>query len=170
MQLKTSRFVDHIQVHCTWRPNYSNFNGKNHQAVFDGIKRYHTVTNGWKDIGYHFLVFPDGIIMSGRSLDLIPAGIKNHNTGGIAIAFVGDFNKNADVMKPDQLLAGIYLIGALILKHRLTTKDVIYHNWKDPDKLCPGSNFLKAGNSPNAYENSLKKLLDQNLINIKNYI
>ena len=64
-----------LQVHHTWRPNHSNFNGKNHQALQDGMRNYHTKNNGWSDIAQHVTLFPDGKFLTGRSFNQSPAGI-----------------------------------------------------------------------------------------------
>ena len=87
------RKIKTIQFHHTYSPSYANFTGSNHEKLQQGMKNYHVDTLGWADIAQHFTIFPDGKIMTGRSLELAPAGISGANTGAICIECVGNFNK-----------------------------------------------------------------------------
>ena len=58
-------------------------NGSNHAALQSGMKSYYVKSRGFSDIAQHFTIFPDGKIMTGRSLDRAAAGIIGCNTGGI---------------------------------------------------------------------------------------
>jgi hypothetical protein len=51
--------------------------------------RHHVLTNGWADIGYHYVQFPSSRIYRARPVQNIPAAQLNHNTGTIACAVVG---------------------------------------------------------------------------------
>ena len=54
---------------------------------------YHTVTQGWGDIGYNFLIDRNGVIYEGRyGGDNIVAGhALQYNYGSVGIALIGDF-------------------------------------------------------------------------------
>ena len=56
-----------------------------------GIQAYHMDTNGWCDIGYHFLVSLDGTLWEGRELELLGTHVAANNTGNIGISFIGCF-------------------------------------------------------------------------------
>lgn len=43
------------------------------------------------DVGYNFMIGPDGTIYEGRSLAYTPAHARGENPGNIGIAFVGDY-------------------------------------------------------------------------------
>ncbi|ESO98406.1 hypothetical protein LOTGIDRAFT_97771, partial [Lottia gigantea] len=49
--------------------------------------------NFWVDIGYSFLICGDGKVYEGRGWDKQGAHTPGHNTIGIAIAFIGNFDE-----------------------------------------------------------------------------
>ena len=54
----------------------------------DEIKLWHTRDNNWRDIGYHYVVAPDGSVAKGRPDNQIGAHVKNHNRGTIGICMI----------------------------------------------------------------------------------
>src|SRR5687768_11685908 len=91
------RKIDLIQNHHTWLPGYKQFKGNNHFAMQNGMEDSH-LERGFNEIAQQFTTFPDGKIMTGRSMDIIPAGIKGANRTGICIEHIGNFDKGGDVM------------------------------------------------------------------------
>ena len=77
-----SRKITTVQLHHTYSPSYKDFNGSNHAALQSGMKSYHVKSRGFSDIAQHFTIFPDGKVMTGRSLDRAAAGIIGCNTDG----------------------------------------------------------------------------------------
>ena len=65
-----------IQQHHTFIPSYIHFTGMNHFDWQLVMKKYHVNENGWADIGEHFAIFPDGEIVTGRSMETSPACIR----------------------------------------------------------------------------------------------
>ena len=61
------------------------------------IWRFHVMTNGWADIGYNFLIAPDGTIFEGRAGgdNVIGAHFSCQNSGTMGVALLGDFTKVA---------------------------------------------------------------------------
>lgn len=59
-----------------------------------GIQAYHMDTQGWCDIGYHFLISLDGRVWEGRAVELLGAHVASHNTGNIGISFIGCFHSS----------------------------------------------------------------------------
>lgn len=162
-KFNSSRDISKVHIHHTYLPEHSDFNGSNHIKLFNGIKNYHIQTNGWYDIGYHFIIFPDGQIMAGRDIDRVPASAAGFNTGAIAIACIGNFDKGHDHITASQLIALVYTIIMVLVSNGLKSDSIVYHHWMNAAKSCPGDNFLNFGNSPKAYENSLKQLVDNNI-------
>lgn len=171
--LNISRRICLIQLHHTYMPCYKQFTGDNHTALQVGMRNCHIKNNGWSDIGQHFTIFPDGVIMSGRSMEKIPAGIKGANTGAICIECIGNFDLGGDVMTEVQKEAIVSAVKILLEKFRLNPKEAIaYHGWwtasgtKIGDykkgksaKTCPGTDFF-GGNTREAFENNLLPLLE----------
>lgn len=171
--LNVSRVINRVQLHHTYSPGYKQFTGSNHTALQTGMRNCHIKTNGWSDIAQHFTIFPDGVIMSGRSLEMVPAGIKGANSGAICIECLGNFDKGADIMTKAQQGAVVAAVKILLDKFSLNAKDsVIYHGWwtsggkslgdyvaSKSAKTCPGTNFF-GGNTRNAYETNLLPLIE----------
>lgn len=172
--LNVSRSVRLIQLHHTYSPNYKQFTGNNHVQLQTGMRNHHIKNNGWSDIGQHFTIFPDGVIMAGRSMEKIPAGIKGANTGAVCIECLGNFDKGGDIMCDVQKNAIVNAVKILLEKFNLKARDsVIYHGWWSPSginlgdysktksaKTCPGTNFF-GGNTRKDFEENFLPLLER---------
>jgi len=161
------RMVNHIQNHHTWSPSYRNFNGSNHFAKLESMEADH-IARGFGQIAQHFTTFPDGSVAICRSLTLTPTCIHMHNTGGICIENLGNFDKGGDAMAPVHHDTIIKLNALLCVKFGLhaNTDEVVYHHWfrqsdgfrdngdNDPQlkdhKTCPGTNFFGGNTVDNA--------------------
>ena len=95
---KVTRKVNRLQVHHMWMPDYSCWGKDNALRRQKNTKYYHINTNHWGDIAQHFSVFPDGHIVTGRSLNKTPIGIKGWNTNAICVEIYGNFDKGEDVV------------------------------------------------------------------------
>ena len=171
--LKVSRSIKLLQLHHTYLPSYKQFTGKNHESLQQSMKNHHVYKNGWADIGQHFTIFPDGIIMAGRSIESNPAGIYGANSGAICIECLGNFDKGGDIMTDEHKEAIVMVIKILLDKFSLSaTSDITYHSWWSANgkklgtymegksvKTCPGTCFF-GGNTKEAYENNLMPLIE----------
>jgi SH3-like domain-containing protein len=150
-----ARTVLTIQEHHTYSPAYAQFNGSNHFALQQGMKNYHVSQNGWSDIGQHFTTFPDGMIMTGRTLEKSPACIVGQNANAICIENLGNFDTGGDAMKPAHRDTIIRITAKLCKRFHLpvNTNSIVYHHWFDlstgernngtkNNKTCPGTNFF----------------------------
>ena len=132
------------------------------------MKSFHVNTRGMSDIAQHFTIFPNGKIVTGRSLNSNPAGISGWNTGAICVEIYGNFDKGQDTMTVEQKKAVIMLYGELCKKFNLipSTNTIRCHAWFTSSgtylgnyiagksrKTCPGTNFMGIGNSKYAIEN-----------------
>ena len=171
---KITRKISKVQLHHTYSPSYKNFDGSNHLKLQEGMKNYHVKTNCWSDIAQHFTIFPDGKIMTGRSLNVSPAGIYGANTGAICIECIGNFDKGGDTMTDAQKNAIVAVVKMLADNFKLdVSKDVVYHAWYTStgtalgdyikgksSKTCPGTNFF-GGNTLSAYRSNLQPLIEK---------
>ena len=53
------------------------------------IDRWHREERGWAAIGYHYVIFRDGTVVTGRPLDVIGAHQPGWNSRSVAIALAG---------------------------------------------------------------------------------
>ena len=171
--LKITRKISRVQLHHTYSPSYTHFNGNNHEKLQQNMKNYHVNTCGWNDIGQHFSIFPDGKIVTGRSINVAPAGISGANTGAICIECIGNFNNGGDTMLIAQKNAIVGAVKVLLDRFGLNAnKDVVYHAWfgtggkslgtyvpGKSQKTCPGTAFF-GGNTRAAYEKNLMPLIE----------
>lgn len=152
---RIARTILTVQQHHTWSPSYTHFNGNNHFERQLAMKNHHVRNNGWSDIGQHFTSFPDGTIVTGRSLESTPACIFGANRDSICIEHLGNFDKDGDTMTNEHRLSIIQMTAALCDKFRLpvNTFSIIYHHWFElstgkrnngigGNKSCPGTNFF----------------------------
>ena len=166
-----TRKIKGVQQHHTWSPNYGS--GLNHFQIQKGMKDFHVQQRGFSDIAQHFSIFKDGSILTGRGMDIPPAGIKGNNTGYFCIEHVGDFNKGKDLMTEEQQAAIVLVSAELIKKFRLplNTLTIVYHHWFDLDtgkrtngsgntKTCPGT-FFFGGNKPEDCEQNFLPLISE---------
>ena len=173
-----------IQIHHTASPSYKHFykaNGTHEDELTrqNNMKSYHVNTNGWDDIAQHFTIFPNGKIVTGRSLANTTAiGIRGWNYNKICIEIYGNFDHGQDVMTNEQKQAVIAVYGELCKKFGITPSisTIRCHAWFTAGgtylgdynagrsaKTCPGTNFMGFGNSKSAIENNFIPL-------VRNYI
>jgi hypothetical protein len=61
-------------------------------AVVRAIQNFHMETRGWADVGYHFLIGPDGKVYQGRDLNYAGAHAYGHNKGSVGVNFMGCYD------------------------------------------------------------------------------
>ncbi len=170
-KLKVGRTVRTLQHHHTYLPNYSHFNGSNHFKIQSGMKRHHVHSNGWQDIGQHFTTFPDGSILTGRSMEKSPACIYGFNANSICVEHLGDFDLNKDEMTADQKVTAVRMTAALCKKFNIavSAEKIVYHHWFDlangkrnngtgRNKSCPGTAFFGGNKVADCEVNFLPKV------------
>ena len=94
-----------IVIHHTASPTVVRRSGKVVPVDVAMIREWHK-TKGWSDIGYHFVIMPDGRCEAGRPLQRPGAHCKvnNRNSIGIGVCLVGDFSETE---VPDAQLIGL---------------------------------------------------------------
>ena len=80
------RYISEIIIHCSATKEGLDFN-------VNDLRRWHKA-QGWKDVGYHFVITLDGTIEQGRALEEIGSHTKGHNAHSIGICYIGGLDKN----------------------------------------------------------------------------
>lgn len=149
--LQYSKKIRKIVIHHTAENGVKN--GRAADEVMRAIYHYHAVSRGWGDIGYHYVIAPDGTIFEGRSggESVVGAHVYCNNIGTIGVSLMGNFNE-ADPTGP-QIAALGKLLPRLAEKYDLDlTANSTFHGKHTPNLLghrdlgataCPG-NFLYA--------------------------
>lgn len=79
------------------------------EVAMRAIYYYHAVTRGWGDIGYNYVVAPDGTVFEGRAGgDGVVAGhASGYNTGSVGIALLGNYETSQIPGELMQSLTGL---------------------------------------------------------------
>lgn len=123
------RTINEIIIHCTATEDGNDY------SVTD-IDRWHR-QKGYAEIGYHYLIHPDGMIDAGRAVTKVGAHCKGHNRYSIGIAYIGGLKdgKPANTLTTHQRCALASLIQTLCLIYP-SIKTINGHN-RYSNKACP---------------------------------
>lgn len=94
--------VSHLIVHHT----VSNNNSTDWPAVVRAIWNFHTYSRGWGDIGYNYLVDPNGVIYEGHygGDNVVGTHASGANKGSMAVALLGTFTAYSPGIRPPQAM------------------------------------------------------------------
>ena len=118
------RTITEIILHCTaTRPDAN--------CTVESIRRYHR-SLGWHDIGYHYVIYPDGSVHSGRPVEEGGAHCPGHNAQSIGIVYAD--GHPADTRTEAQCLALLQLVQDLMEEHPITS---IHGHNEYANRACP---------------------------------
>lgn len=136
-QPKAPRRITEIIIHCTATP-------EDRDVSVDTIRGWH-IGQGWKDIGYHWVVGLDGVPRPGRPEAQVGSHVAGHNTGTLGVVYVGGVAADAktpkDTRTPAQRAGLLTIARALISRYPTITK-VTGHN-QYAAKACPSFDVRK---------------------------
>lgn len=78
------RKIERIFVHCTASPQATT-------TVNSLLKEFKN--KGWKNPGYHYVIFPDGKIVNMLDESRVSNGVQGYNQTAINVAYVGGIDK-----------------------------------------------------------------------------
>ena len=152
------RFINLIVIHCT-----ASRNGRT-RALVD-IRADH-LARGFNDIGYHYVIQPDGHVDTGRDEEVPGAHAQGHNAHSIGVCLVGGLG-GPDKLNPGQFTEAAWealRITVQDLMDRYPEAAVVGHRDLSPDldgdgqvephewvKTCPTfevQDWLRAGMVP----------------------
>lgn len=136
----TNRYpVNEVMVHAAaTRAEW--MEGKPLVAKVNEIRRWHVQDNGWRDIGYHWIIDRDGAVARGRAENVIGAGCAGRNNGVIHICLIGGHGSSPkDLFEENFTPAQDAALRILIeeIMQRTKIKLVTGHN-QYANKACPG--------------------------------
>ncbi|WP_411839051.1 N-acetylmuramoyl-L-alanine amidase [Paracoccus sp. ME4] len=130
--------VTEIIVHCAaTRPDW--MAGRPTAEKVAEIRRWH-LANGWRDIGYHWIIDRDGTTLAGRPETVIGSHTIGRNAGAIGICLIGghgsaETDRFSDHFTHQQDITLRQMIDAISL--RAAIRKVSGHN-EYAAKACPG--------------------------------
>jgi N-acetyl-anhydromuramyl-L-alanine amidase AmpD len=129
-----------IVVHCTaTRPEWQS--DQTTEAKVAEVKKWHT-DKGWSDVGYHYLIDRNGVIVEGRPVERAGAHAKGYNATSIGVAIFGghggtandEFEENFTDAQDRSLRR---LIAQLRMEFPNITQIVGHNDLPDVTKACP---------------------------------
>ena len=135
------RYINEIILHCSDTKEGIDFN-------INDIRRWHKA-QGWKDVGYHYVILLNGTIQQGRALEEIGSHCKGHNAHSIGICYIGRLDKNGKIKdtRTNQQKAALYnLLNKLCERF----PDALIHGHNEfSSKSCPCFDVAKEYKSYN---------------------
>lgn len=124
------RNITEIIVHCAATPEGKDFTTAD-------IKRWH-LQRGFSDIGYHYVIYRDGSIHTGRAESISGAHCTNHNYCSIGVCYIGGVASDGKTPKDTRTVAQkeslLKLLKELKAKY---PKAKIYSHREFANKACP---------------------------------
>ncbi len=125
----------HIVIHHTATPNDPL--ASDWAARVRSIWGYHAITRNWGDIGYHFLIDPNGVIYEGRYKGVRPdagtvidgAHVSGYNRSTIGISMMGTFSGVAPTAAAQNALKS--LTAWLMTSYDITPDTTAYYAYKN---------------------------------------
>lgn len=108
------------------------------------IERWHK-KNGWRTVGYHYVIKRDGTVQVGRPPHHIGAHTYGHNKHSLGVCMVGGVD--ADLEPEDNFTVEQYdslrdLITELCVVHEIS-QDNIHGHYEFANKACPSFDVEK---------------------------
>ena len=106
------------------------------------IDRWHR-EKGYRCIGYHFVILPNGTIQGGRPLDEIGAHCERHNADSVGICYIGGLDSNGKPSdtrteaQKESLSSLIWRLTLMALRRGFGLVKVRGHRDFNHHKQCP---------------------------------
>jgi len=140
------RKINKIIVHCS-------ATREGQHIDVDTIRGWHVNERGWSDIGYHYVIYLDGSIHTGRDIRRSGAHTKGHNKNSIGVCYIGGVE--ADGKTPKDTRTDAQKEGLTTLLTELKTInycEAIIHGHRDfSSKACPSFDATKEYESISNY-------------------
>lgn len=130
------RTITEIIVHCTATPE-----GRPHTV--GEIRSWHK-QRGFKDIGYHYVIYLDGSIHAGRAESVIGAHCTGHNRNSIGVCYVGGMTKDMKAAKDTRTTEQKKSLLQLLRQLKKKYPGARIHGHRDfAAKACPSFDATK---------------------------
>ena len=124
------RTINEIIIHCSDTREGQDFTVKD-------ITSWHK-DRGFKTIGYHYVIYRDGSIHGGRSVDLVGAHCTGHNSYSIGICYIGGMDRDNKQPKDTRTLAQKAALLSLLTDLKMLYPEARIYGHRDfAAKACP---------------------------------
>ena len=129
--------VRRITIHHDAIPAHSLRTQSDAIARLNSVRQSH-LKEGWADIGYHYVIDPQGRVWEGRPLTFQGAHVKDNNEHNIGVMCMGNFDQQRPTSNQIASLDGF--VAVLMRRHRIPANRVYTHQ-EIMATRCPGRNL-----------------------------
>lgn len=130
------RAIKEIIIHCSATP-------EGRDVTIDTIRGWHK-QRGFKEIGYHYVIYRDGSVHTGRSVELPGAHCSGHNQNSIGVCYIGGMSKDMTEAKDTRTTAQQAALVKLIKELMTRYPGVSVHGHSEyANKACPSFDVKK---------------------------
>ena len=129
---KITRPINEIILHCSATPEGKDF-------TVEDIRRWHK-QRGFNDIGYHFVIYRDGSVNTGRDINIIGAHATGHNANSIGICYIGGLGSDGKTPKDtrtEEQKTALYVLVDKLMKQYNISLDNVFGHYQFANKACP---------------------------------
>ncbi len=131
--------IDRITVHHDGMPPVRIASMAAAATRIEQIRRGHR-RNGWADIGYHYIVDPQGRVWEGRPITLQGAHVKNQNPHNLGVLVLGNF----EIQRPTSAATASVERFLVEQMHRYRVPLSKVHTHRElAATACPGRNLQR---------------------------
>lgn len=127
------RDIDKIIVHCSATP-------EGRHTTVEEIKQWH-LQRGWKDIGYHYVIYLDGTIHKGRPEEVVGAHCSGYNKNSIGVCYIGGVAKDGKTPKDTRTEGQKRALREILNRLKRDYPKATLHGHNEfANKACPSFN------------------------------
>ncbi len=124
------RKINKIIVHCSATP-------EGREVTVKEIDKWHKA-NGWRGIGYHYVVYLDGSVHEGRDEKEAGAHCAGQNTNSIGVCYIGGVGADGKTPKDTRTEAQKKSLIELLKKLKEKYPGATIHGHREfASKACP---------------------------------
>ena len=124
------RTIDKLIIHCSATP-------EGRAVTVEEIDSWHK-ERGFDCIGYHYIIYLDGSIHLGRSIEKAGAHCVNHNKNSIGVCYIGGLEKDCKTPKDTRTDAQRKAMRNLISELKAQYPNASIHGHHEfANKACP---------------------------------
>lgn len=128
--IKSSRYINEIIVHCSATKEGVDY-------TIEDIKRWH-LARGFSDIGYHYVVYRDGSVHTGRNINVSGAHCTGHNSNSIGVCYIGGLGSDNKTPKDTRTIQQKNALLSLIKElKKMYPKATVHGHREYANKACP---------------------------------
>lgn len=141
------RKVEEIILHHTYQPAIKNYKG---QEIINSMVKFHVENNNWSYAGWHFMISPDGLIWTGRPININWTGVTGYRNQAISVTLL--LNGDEELPTDEQRKSLVTVINVLCKRFNIDPKYNFSSNrgfHRDHNsrtfagKTCPGNLITK---------------------------